>query len=107
MFIFTFNNPSTFQYYTLFLVIYGLSLILAIALKMYKKKKKLKMKQLNLTLRTVYFWLATYSIVGFFLLFSRYAVVYFLSMPFLHILNYLVAFTFIMVRLVKFKKANS
>jgi hypothetical protein len=107
MSIFSFDNPSTFNYYALFILIYALAFILAVTLKVYKKRKTLKKKQLNLTLRTTYFWLASYSITGFFLLFCRYAKVYFLSMPFLHILNYLVAFSFIGYQLYKFKKANN
>jgi hypothetical protein len=59
MSIFRFDNPSTFNYYALFISIYALAFILAVSLKVYKKRKKLKMKQLNLTLRTTYFWLAT------------------------------------------------
>jgi hypothetical protein len=106
MSIFTFENPIQFSYYIHFIIIYGFSLTLAIAAIIYKKKNTKKLRGLNRMLKDNAFTLTIYAITGFLLLFFRYAFVYFLSMPFLHILNFIIAGLFILSQTKKFYTRN-
>lgn len=107
MSLFEFSNSTTFFFYPHFIVIYAIALIVGVAAIIYKKKTTKKLIQLNATLRTLSFWAISYALVGFFLLFCRYAYIYFLSMEFLHILNFVVAGLFIGMQAYTFKKANN
>ncbi len=100
-------NPTTFKFYPLFLGIYIGAFILSIGLIVYRKKTKKNLKELKKTLRYLTDCLFFFSSAGLFLLFSRYANIYVLSMEFLHILNSIVLALLVTPRLVKFKKVNN
>lgn len=99
-------NPTTFKYYELFISIYILSLILSIGLIIYRKKTKKNFREFKKTLRILTDYLFLFGIIGLFLLFARYANIYFISMEFFHILNIIIFATIISVKIKHFIKIN-
>lgn len=104
--LFHFNNDVTFFFYPHLITLYVLSLVLAVTLFIYKKRTTLKYRELKATLRHLSHWLFIYGFIGLFLLFCRYGYVYFLSMEFLHILNFLFVVPFLTYYIYHFAKLN-
>lgn len=105
--MFAFANPVTFKYFSLFFVLYFLLIVVAFGFKiLVKRLTKDKRRIVRKSFGTFFESCLWIGLLGMLYLAARKYNVYFLSMEFLHVFNFVLLSGFALIGIRKYRKIN-